>query len=92
MPVPTPVNVPATVTCPSCGSEYNPGTRELVVDTQLQARIRELEAQSEILRTNGKNLRAELVELDIAKKSLIDQLAKAQAPRVNKSRDFIVNK
>src|ERR1700682_2714292 len=50
------------VTCPSCGSKYNPETRELVEDTGLQARIRELEVASEIVRNASADLRTELDE------------------------------
>ena len=48
------------VTCPSCGSQYNPETRELVQDTGLQARIREMEGEAEILRENSAALRTQL--------------------------------
>jgi hypothetical protein len=42
--VPTPAERALTVKCPSCGSEYRPATLDLVSDTNLGARIRELEA------------------------------------------------
>jgi hypothetical protein len=48
------------IVCPSCGSRYNPETRELVEDTQLRERIRQLEADAQILRTGSEELTRQL--------------------------------
>lgn len=50
---PTP-EIPTTpVACPSCGSKYNPATRELVDDTKLREKIAALE--SDLLTLRGAN-------------------------------------
>ena len=48
------------VVCPSCGSRYNPETRELVEDTKLRERIRQLESDAQILRSGSEELTAQL--------------------------------
>jgi hypothetical protein len=70
------------VTCPSCGSQYNPETRELVQDTGLQARIRELEAGAETLRENSAALQTKLDDAEV-------RLAMFSVRRP-KERDFFV--
>jgi hypothetical protein len=50
------------IVCPSCGSKYNPETRELVEDTRLRERIRQLEADAAILRSGSEALTAQLAE------------------------------
>lgn len=70
------------VTCPSCGSKYNPETRELVEDTGLQVRIRELEADAQTLRDASEDLRAKLTDAEA-------RLAIFNAPKP-KTRDFVV--
>ena len=77
------------VTCPSCGSKYNPETRELVEDTGLQARIRELEVASEIVRNASADLRTELDETKATLAEKESQLAILNAPEPQ-ARDFIV--
>jgi hypothetical protein len=72
------------VTCPSCGSEYNPETRELVRDTGLQARIRELEGEAETLRNASVDLQRTLDQANA-------RLAIFDAPKP-KAPDFIVGK
>jgi septal ring factor EnvC (AmiA/AmiB activator) len=88
---PTPARA-TVVTCPSCRSEYNPETRELVKDTQLQARIRELEKEIETWREACAGHEDTQVKLRDKLQTLEAQLAAAAADKTTKSRnrDFIV--
>jgi hypothetical protein len=90
-PEPAPAAAPATVKCPSCGSEYRPATRELVADTNLAGRIRELEADVERWRTECRSVAEERDRLKL------ERPAPAPAPdpeppkRKKKSFDEFVN-
>lgn len=92
-PTPTPENAPRpkAVVCPSCGSRYNPETRELEEDTQLPERIAELETELRTLREANAQLVEKNVGLD-AELALARQTPPAPAPepREKKARDFIV--
>lgn len=46
-PTPTPSS---PIACPSCGSRYNPETRELVEDTKLREKIAQLDTELSTLR------------------------------------------
>jgi hypothetical protein len=74
------------VTCPSCGSQYNPETHELVHDTKLKTRIAELEAEKKILYDTSTTLQA---DLQAAQTSLGTANAILNPPKA-KRRDFIV--
>ena len=77
------------VICPSCGSKYNPETRELVEDTKLRERIRALEAENEQWRTATAEAQAEVSSATAKLTAAEAQLAVLSTPKKS-DRKFIV--
>jgi hypothetical protein len=90
-PAPAPAaSRPTIVTCPSCGSQYNAESCELVQDTKLREKIRDLERQVDGWRANYQNVEANAkVKIETLQRE-IDELRGAPAPETRRQRDFIV--
>jgi hypothetical protein len=78
------------ITCPSCGSKYNPETHELVEDTRLPARITELEDQNRSLRTDLDVSTQSTVMLQTKLDAAQARIDNFDAPKTKKTRDFVV--
>jgi hypothetical protein len=88
-PAPAP-NRPTIVTCPSCASQYNAESAELVHDTKLREKIRDLERQVDSWRVNYQNVEANAkVRIDALQLEL-DELRGAPAPEPRREREFFV--
>lgn len=59
-PDPRPAPRSAAVTCPSCGSAYNTETHELITDSGMPTRIRELETERDVWQQKATELQAKL--------------------------------
>ena len=85
-----PVARPSIVTCPSCGTQYNAETSELVHDTKLREKIRALEQDVEAWRANYQNVDANAKVRIEQLEARIAELTAQPEPESRRDREFFV--